>query len=57
MAAALGWSASETKKIKDAGFYHDIGKVVLKDELLDPSRIVTALDRAVNSSMPLPDIE
>lgn len=38
---ALGWSAAEIKKIKDAGYFHDVGKIVLRDELLFPDRELT----------------
>jgi diguanylate cyclase (GGDEF)-like protein/PAS domain S-box-containing protein len=43
---AMGWPAAEIRKIKDAGFYHDIGKIALPDELLNAERELTLQERA-----------
>lgn len=37
----LGLKNEEIKKLKDAGFYHDIGKIVLRKNLLDTGRQFT----------------
>lgn len=34
MGAALGWPEAAVKRMRDAGYYHDIGKIVLPDALI-----------------------
>lgn len=34
MGKALHWSSANTRKLSEAGYYHDIGKIVLSDNLL-----------------------
>ncbi len=45
MGATLGWSAAEIKRIKDAGYFHDIGKIVLNEEMLSPDRELTKQEK------------
>jgi diguanylate cyclase (GGDEF)-like protein/putative nucleotidyltransferase with HDIG domain len=45
MAKALGWPEAEVKKIRDAGYYHDIGKVILSDKLIHRSGELTSLEK------------
>lgn len=45
LGAALGWPAAEVRKIRDAGFYHDIGKIALRDELLVEGRELTPTEK------------
>lgn len=41
MGQALGWADADIKKISDAGYYHDIGKVVLSEHTLNKISILT----------------
>jgi diguanylate cyclase (GGDEF)-like protein/PAS domain S-box-containing protein len=46
LGTALGWSAAEIRKIRDAGYYHDIGKIALRDELLAAGRELTPMEKS-----------
>ena len=45
MGTALGWSTAEIKQIKDAGYFHDIGKIALSDKLLNPLTELTPQEK------------
>ncbi len=45
MGIVLGWPQSDIKSLADAGYYHDIGKIVLSDALLNKTSKLTSLEK------------
>ncbi|NLV70415.1 MAG: diguanylate cyclase [Clostridiales bacterium] len=53
MGEALNWPAAETKKLKDAGYYHDIGEIVLEPSLLNKTGTLTSTEEYTKQQHPI----
>ncbi len=53
MGIALEWPQSDIKNLKDAGFYHDIGKIVLSEELLSKTSKLSAMEKLEKQQHPI----
>ena len=53
MGIALEWPQSDIKNVKDAGFYHDIGKIVLSDELLCKTSKLSTMEKLEKQQHPI----
>lgn len=53
MGIALEWPQSDIKNLRDAGFYHDIGKIVLNEELLCKTSKLSAMEKLEKQQHPI----
>ncbi len=50
---ALEWPPAHIKNLKDAGYYHDIGKIALNEELLGKTSRLTAMEKLEKQQHPV----
>jgi diguanylate cyclase (GGDEF)-like protein/PAS domain S-box-containing protein len=53
MGRALNWPDAHIKNLRDAGYYHDIGKVVLRPELLNKTTTLTPTEEYEKQQHPI----
>ena len=53
MARALNWPDAHVKNLRDAGYYHDIGKIVLRSDLLNKTSALTSTEEYEKQQHPI----